>query len=145
MDFSYVEVPSNFESFFQKINLNGDILQEIPRKVCPISFEQPDKDELFGFAGQVLPDFIKGEYGRIYLKTEQKIYTDLKYKGKLNDYYIFELPYNHPGHEYFKGCSGAPIINKCGNVVALVCKGYEETNLIYGIALKEYYFLSLSL
>ncbi len=145
LDFSYVEVPSDFESFFQEISLNGDILQEIPRKVCTISFQQPDKNELFGFAGLVLPDFIEGGDGTICLKTDQKIYTNLKYKEEFGDYYIFELSHDHPGHEHFTGCSGAPIIDKCGNVVALVCGGNEKTNLIYGIALKEYYFLSLGL
>ena len=70
--------------------------------------------------------------------TQHRIYTDLKYKEKQEDYYVFELPYEHPGDEHFQGCSGAPIIDTKGNVVALVCSGDEDTNLIYGISLKKF-------
>ncbi len=39
---------------------------------------------------------------------------------------------DHPGHEFFKGCSGAPIIGEDGKVVSLVSGGSLETNEIYG-------------
>lgn len=63
---------------------------------------------------------------------------DLEFVGSEDDYYKFKLPVKHPGHEYFRGISGAPIIDTNGNTVALVCHGDESENLIYGIMLKQY-------
>jgi len=53
------------------------------------------------------------------------------------DFYFFKLPSPHPGHESFKGCSGAPIVDSEARVVALVCGGDPATNEIHGIALKK--------
>jgi hypothetical protein len=55
-----------------------------------------------------------------------------------DDLLAFHLPVEHPGHEYFYGCSGAPIIDAEGHVVALVCKGDMETSTVYGISLRRY-------
>ena len=48
------------------------------------------------------------------LITELRTYTNLKYMGDEDDYYVFELPFEHPGHEHFQGCSGAPIVDAKG-------------------------------
>jgi hypothetical protein len=44
----------------------------------------------------------------------------------------------YPGHEYFKGCSGAPILDSDGKLVALVCMGVPAVNSIYGVSVKRY-------
>lgn len=44
----------------------------------------------------------------------------------------FKMPEKHPGHEWFKGCSGAPIIGEDGKVVSLVSGGCIKNNEIYG-------------
>jgi len=44
----------------------------------------------------------------------------------------------HPGHDDFRGCSGAPIIDTKGNVVALVCHGDDASDEIFGISIKDY-------
>jgi len=46
--------------------------------------------------------------------------------------HYFKMPENHPGHECFEGCSGAPIIGEDGKVVSLVSGGCVETNEIFG-------------
>ncbi len=46
--------------------------------------------------------------------------------------HYFKMPEKHPGHEWFKGCSGAPIIGEDGKVVSLVSGGCTETNEIFG-------------
>ena len=66
------------------------------------------------------------------------IYDGLKYVGTEDSYYVFELPFEHPGHEFFKGCSGAPILDSRGNIVALVCSGDIDRNAIIGISLNKY-------
>jgi hypothetical protein len=134
IDFAYVAVDNNTVSYFQEIEPNGNVVSEVPRKVCAVDFDlEPEKSENYGFSGQVMPS-ISGNH----LITEHKTYLDLKYVGKDDDYLMFELPISHPGHAHFQGCSGAPIIDMNGNTVALVCKGDIDTNRIYGISLKKY-------
>ena len=51
--------------------------------------------------------------------------------------HYFSLKGKHPGHEEFEGCSGAPILDGDGNVVALVCGGNTYSNTIRGISLSR--------
>lgn len=134
VDFAYTTVPVHINPVFQKVDQSGNILSEIPRHICdPIFKSEPDRNESFGFSGHILPSRLNN-----FLLTDLAIYTELKYKGVQEDYYVFELPFQHPGHKYFKGCSGAPIIDTKGKLVALVCSGDEDKNLIYGISLRKY-------
>jgi hypothetical protein len=135
IDFSYVEIQNDLQPYWQKINANTEEVEsEIPRIISVVDFDlTPSKDESYGFAGQVLPEFVGNA-----LFAEHKLYTKLKYVGDDGDYYKFELPNAHPGHEHFQGCSGAPIIDSQGRTVALVCKGDLATNIVYGISLKRY-------
>jgi hypothetical protein len=135
IDFAYVEIPSDIEPVSQEIDgSTGAIRSETKRLFSKINFDKtPDINELYGFSGEIMPELI----GSI-LMTESRTYTNLKYIGDEDDYYIFELPFNHPGHEHFRGCSGAPILDTKGDVVALVCKGDIVNNRVYGISLKKY-------
>lgn len=102
--------------------------------ILPATLEaEPCKQNTYGFSGQILPVSKPPIY-----KTERVTYTDLRYIQKVDGYYCFELPMNHPGHESFKGYSGAPILSDKGELVALVCGGDINKNLIYGISLIKY-------
>lgn len=50
----------------------------------------------------------------------------------------FSLPFVHPGHKHFEGCSGAPVLSSEGSLVVLVCSGCEKTNEIRGISVQAY-------
>ncbi len=135
IDFSYVEIDKALIPYWQEIDpKSGDVLNEAPRLMSNIDFDLlPTEGEFYGFSGQVMPECVGNA-----LYTEYKIYTGLKYVGDEGEYYKFELPDAHPGHEHFKGCSGGPIIDTQGRVVALVCKGDIASNIVYGISLKRY-------
>ncbi len=134
IDFAYIFVPNDFNSIFQEIWPNGQIISETPRKICRVSFNsEPSGLDSYGFSGQVLT-CLDGSH----LGGEHKVYRGLKFVEANGDFYIFELPMRHPGHEYFLGCSGAPIIDSQGNAVALVCQGEVDKNRIWGISLKKY-------
>lgn len=135
IDFAYVEIPNDIEPMSQELDpRTGSILNEKKRLDSKVDFNVvPSANESYGFSGQVLPE-LSGNA----LITELRTYTGLKYIGDEDDYHMFELPFQHPGHEHFKGCSGAPIIDTKGNVVSLVCKGDIPTNRVYGISLKKY-------
>lgn len=135
IDFSYVEVSQDLVSYYQEITIDETIQNETPRIVFAPDFSiLPSSDELYGFSGQVLPEM----HGTQTLVTQHSICHSLQYIDSENGYHIFKLPFPHPGHKQFEGCSGAPIIDTKGNVVALICYGVKGENTIYGISLAKY-------
>lgn len=135
VDFSYREVSPDLLSYYQEINPKGHVSSERVREVFTPDFTiTPSTDETYGFAGQVMPEM----HGTAALVTEMRVYPGLKYIATEGKYHVFELPVPHPGHEHFKGCSGAPILDTKGNVVALVCHGDIDRNVILGISLNKY-------
>jgi hypothetical protein len=134
IDFSYTTVPNEILPFYHILDENNKIQKKIPRLIHKINFEYvPCNDKKYGFSGNTMfrqDDFI--------LQSINRLVKDLKYVGDEGLFYKFKLPIKHPGHEYFKGTSGAPIIDEDGNVAALVCKGDIYNDIIYGIPLKNY-------
>ena len=112
--------------------------QEVPIHVFMPDFDiEPTEGEVYGFAGCVKPS-IENHKGQTYVFSELTVYSDLKFQRFENDFYVFKLPMKHPGHDDFRGCSGAPVIDSKGNVVALVCHGFEDRDEIYAISIKRY-------
>ena len=139
VDFSYVEVPGSLVGYRQEIELPKVIKSETPITVHQTTLtEEPKSTESYGFCGMILPTHEKHP-GHFIVGGELRIYSGLSYLRKEDDYHIFKLPFDHhPGHEHFKGCSGAPILSESGALVGLVCKGCKKANEIYAISLKNY-------
>lgn len=110
-------------------------MSELPRHICFTPFESlPLKEQTYAFSGQVFPERIEDRA----LCTEIRVYPGMKYIGDEGEFHIFKLQVDHPGHEHFKGCSGAPIVDMNKNVVALVCNGDIETNIIRDVSIARY-------
>ena len=136
IDFSFAEIPTNIESYFQELTLSGRVLSERKRAIFTSSLDSsPSKDEIYAFSGRIMPNFIKNSKT---LVVEHHTFPGLKYEKTENEYHVFKIPVQHPGHKKFQGCSGAPIIDTKRNIVALVCSGSIEKNEIYGISLQRY-------
>lgn len=134
VDFSYATVPSDLQPFYHEINEKGQVVNQIPREILSIDFDlKPNKGKKYGFFGQ--SNFSTDNW---YMFSQSKLVLDLKFVGIEDDYYKFKLPMKHLGHDYFRGISGAPIIDSDGNTVALVCHGDYEEDIIYGIAINKY-------
>jgi hypothetical protein len=133
IDFSYVSVPSNLVSFYQEIDAGGYITKHVQRTVFNETLEtQPNSEELYAFSGQ-----IKHSKENWFLCSEPMTVIGLTFERSEGDFHYFKLPFPHPGHEAFHGCSGAPIIDSEGRVVALVCGGDTASNTIHGISLRD--------
>jgi hypothetical protein len=78
---------------------------------------EPNNKTRYGFSGDIKPISIPALNG---FETTQHRYYGLEYDRLENDKHYFKLPEEHPGHEWFEGCSGAPIIGDDGKVVSLV-------------------------
>jgi len=135
IDFSFIEIPANTEAYHQDINYQANQINWSKKRLIgnPCFDKDPDVDKKYCFAG-----WIRGSRQDNKLLSENIEYNNLKYIKTEGDYHLFELPFSHPGHDAFKGCSGAPIMDEDGNIVALVCKGDISKNIVYGISLKRY-------
>ncbi len=137
IDFCYTEVGTDLLPVYQHATPLGGITDERPCHVFASDLTNlPSTDGIYAFAGHVKP-FLHGEDA---LVTEMNVYPGLRYTHSEAEYHVFRLPVPHPGHEQFKGCSGAPIVDRNGNVVALVCNGDASANTIRGVSLARYKF-----
>jgi len=139
VDFSYVEIPPTIRAYRQEIEAPANVVKsETLIAVHTSNLEDtPKPGDNFGFCGMVIPTSEK-HFGQIYIGGELRVYSGLSFLRTENDYHVFSLPFPHPGHEHFKGCSGAPILSSRGSLVALVCRGCEKTNEIWGISVRAY-------
>ncbi len=138
VDFSYVVVPKSIVGYRQEIENQNIIKSETPIKIHQTNLNDiPSLKGNYGFCGMVMPTHEK-HFGQSYIGGELRVYSGLSYLRTEEDYHIFKLPFKHPGHEHFKGCSGAPILDESGKLFGLVCNGDHKTDEIYAISLKSY-------
>jgi hypothetical protein len=139
IDFAYAKIPATLKPVRQDISdIAGKTTRQWPVTVFPLDFDlQATKEDIFGFSG-----LVKGQLELhpmvTFFASELKIYDGLKYLRTDRDKMVFKLPFEHPGHPEFKGCSGAPILNQAGMPIALLQGGCAETDEIYGISLSCY-------
>lgn len=140
LDLAYARVPPGLQPIFEHRNENEQLLRTVPRRVLKSDLRtNPTKRKLYGFAGNIKPK--SGPPVTMnWLLTELICYSNLKFIGEDAPYYLFKLPFAHPGHEEFQGTSGAPICDRQGNVVALVCSPGKEPDTIAGVQM--HYFRS---
>lgn len=138
IDFSYVEVQNDLIAYRQKIQEDGQIIEEWPITVYSPDFSlDPNIEEEYGFSCLTKPEYENHPHITV-LSSELKVIHGLKYLRMDRDRYVFKLPFEHPGHMEFKGCSGAPIIDSFGRPIALVTGGCTSKDEICGISLKQY-------
>lgn len=137
VDFSYAIVPDDIQPFYQEISeTNLKITKEVPKIISAVDFNiTPDKKHKYGFYGQTR---ISRNDKKHHVYAHHSIEIDMRFIDIKDDMYIFKLSQEYQGHDYYRGCSGAPIINDTGDIVALVVQGCVADNIIYGIALKQY-------
>jgi hypothetical protein len=131
LDFSFTEVPTDFFSMMQERNSVGEIVKQRLRHEFVTSLEDlPEKDEVYAFTGRVRT----AQLDETTYWSEPNVYPGLRYRRTEGCYHVFELPVEHPGHDAFKGCSGAPIVDRKRRIVALVCSGDDDSNTITGVS-----------
>lgn len=135
VEFSFHPVHPDFISYFHNRTWEGETVEIKERPVFTVdNIAEPNKETSYGFSGDIDP-ILFPELNTF--ETSQLIYHGLKYDRLENDMHYFKLPENHPGHEMFQGCSGAPIIGEDGKVVSLVSGGCTSKNEIYGCNLQK--------
>lgn len=134
IEFSFVKLTENVSPYYQEFDDQGNETLSIPRTVLDLNIDNKlIENNKFGFAGKT-----RFKSYENFLYGEPRIVKNMTFVKQKEDLFIFKLPSKHPGHEYFKATSGAPIIDNFGNVVALVTSGDLENDLIYGVSLNKY-------
>ncbi len=134
VDFCYTEVPVDLSATYQHRTPRG-IFDERPCHIFQTDLtDLPVNSQIYAFSGEVKPE----QHGPQAIATEKNVYPGLRYLHTDGEFHIFQLPVEHPGHEYFKGCSGAPIVDMNKKLVALVCSPGESANTIRGVSLARY-------
>jgi len=125
--------------YYQEILLDDTIRYEEKKRIFDTNLDnRPQKGKKYGFAGFTMPEF-DGYHLIQNLTIETNLLFEEEFKEEDGSFYLFKLHNKeHPGHEFYKGCSGAPIIDEDGNLVSLVVGGNKKENCIYGINLAKY-------
>ena len=148
IDFSYCRYSFDEVPLFNKID--RDTEKVLATRPCTIfseaSVERPEEGKLYGFAGHTRAAVVKDELSaeeRFLRLSEFRVASNLRFIGEEKTQYglqyTFELPLGHPTDDKsFKGCSGTPIVDEQGKVVALVSCGSLSRSRIYGVPIKNY-------
>ena len=137
IDYAYAEIAKDVNPVYQPLTPRGPAAEKMPRHIfTEDDIVEPNTNTVYAFSGQVFPE-MHDESGFV---TQPTVYPGIKFLRSEGPFHVFTLPVEHPGHDSFKGCSGAPIVDLEHNLVALVCKGFIEDNTIYGISLGRYKF-----
>jgi hypothetical protein len=92
----------------------------------------PDKENIYSFYGKVRP-----KYRGIHLEMTPALKHGLKFHRTNGYFHMFLAPEIIKDKEDYEGCSGAPILDSEGRVVALACKIVENTKIVYGFSIQE--------
>ena len=95
--------------------------------------DAPNSEDPYIFAAWTR-GMIYSALGRTYLERSFAYEYEMEYKGIREDgLYIFSIP-KHKGHDYYYGASGSPIVDPTGKILAVLVKGCESKNELYGYA-----------
>ncbi len=143
VDFAYMNVTQytdKLDAYFQLLDESGtgDILMEEKVNILQCASDiEPKLDEHCFFAGLILPRLEKHSKQPVFSHILQK--TEMVFTGTLEEnpiYYRFKVLKPMQSHSCYKGCSGSPILNANGEIIALVNCGCIEENEVYGISIK---------
>lgn len=127
LDVAYREISllDNIVQSEKTLNLDGFGELKIPYNGKSIILVDNDSeinvDTLCSFFGRIRPDLSKG-----ILDFEEMLYWGLPITAIEEIYVEFDLGNPICDYSRFKGCSGAPIIDSTGKLIALVAKGSPE-------------------
>lgn len=93
---------------------------------------QPEKGKLFGLCGRVRQDVVG-----IQLRSQPTLKLDLEYQGTTGRFHYFLLPELIKDVDDYSGCSGSPILDEDGKLVALTASVMRNTKLIFGFSIDE--------
>ena len=133
LDITFAEVKQSIELLQPTVDL-GFYKVEKGEKVC-LNLEEasdPTNNEEYGFYGN-----IKHTYTGKYLRRTPTLKVGLRYHRTSGPFHIFLASQIIRDENEYKGCSGAPILDTEGRLIALACQVRTNTKMIYGFSILE--------
>ncbi|BEV05018.1 hypothetical protein [Chryseobacterium gambrini] len=133
IDFTFSKLTERFELKQPAMNFGSFEVEEGDKVTLDLSYATtPDKNQTYSFYGKIRP-----EYNGIFLKMTPTLKNGLKFHKTKGLFHMFLAPQIIKDKEDYRGCSGAPILDSEGRIVALACQLLTNTKVIYGISIQE--------
>jgi hypothetical protein len=97
-----------------------------------VDIVDPNSNETYGFFGYINPF-----YDGYFLGKTPTLKYPLAFHRSKGNMLMFVAKDIIKNSEEYKGCSGAPILDSKGNIVALACMVKVDSKIIYGFSFKE--------
>lgn len=92
----------------------------------------PDDKHTYGFFGKIKPQYFGKQ-----LQMTPTLKNNLKFHRTNGYFHMFLAPEIIINKEDYEGCSGSPILDSEGRLVALTCKVMVGSKIIYGFSIQE--------
>jgi len=133
LDITFAEVKHNIELIQPEIDFVAFKVEAGHKIILDTrDIVLPNKEETYGFFGR-----IKHDYEGTYLKMENTLKYNLKFHRTDKHFHMFLAPEIIRNEIEYEGCSGAPIIDSQGKLVALACKVGVPSKIIWGFSIQE--------
>jgi hypothetical protein len=130
LDLCVARVSADVDPWYEFRTFQG-LFDRRPRHIFRASdLASPDANSTYAFSGRVRPE----RHGTDAFVSEMNVYPGLKFAQSMAEVHEFRLPVPHPGHDAFRGCSGAPMVSTARKVVGFVSSGCEGSNIVRAIA-----------
>jgi hypothetical protein len=134
VDFSVQLLSEPPNAMHQEIREDGVVLSSLPKRIIPTTLDgRPDPKSTYGFWGGEYDAF---EPGKFYLI--QHLEENLRWTDEDEDMLFFERSEPYRSYADYKGCSGAPITDEKGNLVAVLVGGDEDNSGFWGLSVAKY-------
>ena len=133
LDIAFAEIKDPINLLQPKMNF-GVFNIEAGTKL-PLYMEDatiPTKEERYGFYGKIRHMY----EGRV-LHMTPTFKHSLTFHTTKGDFHMFLAPDRILDSEDYEGCSGAPILDSQGRIVALACAVVRGSKIIYGFSIHE--------
>ena len=133
LDITFAEIKTNIELVQPETDFGAFKVNEGHKHILDTrDIAVPNAEDTYGFFGR-----IKQEYDGIYLKIENALKHGLKYHRTDKNFHLFLATSTITDETEYQGCSGAPILDSQGRLVALACKVLIPSRVIYGFSIQE--------
>lgn len=133
LDITFAEIKGNMELLQPEIDFTSFKIEAGHKMIIDSrDIALPDPSKTYAFFGK-----IKHEYDGIYLRMENTFKHGLKFHRTDKQFHIFLATQLIKDVNEYKGCSGAPIIDSDGKLVAVACKVRKDSLLVYGYSIHE--------
>jgi hypothetical protein len=133
LDIAFTEVFSPLDLFQEEIDFRYFKVEKGSKIfIGAETAAAPDKEKLYGFYGKIQQN-VRGKL----LYSRPTFKYDLTYHRTEGQYHIFLVPEKVIVSDEYKGCSGAPILDGNGNIVAVACAVRKGFKMLYGFSILE--------